>query len=115
MRDRAARITLLLALVPFGGLVKPIGVLAVFVVGQMIEGFYLTPKIVGDQVGLNPVWVILAIMVFSSALGFLGLLLAVPIAAALKVLVAAGVARYKAAPLFDEGGGSPGGSGDGPS
>lgn len=86
-------------------------VIATFAVAQLIEGTLLTPKIVGDQVGLGPVWVILAVMVFGSALGFLGLLLAVPIAATLKVLVVEGVTYYKGSPLFegdDSGGGSAG-------
>lgn len=69
-------------------------------VAQFAEGNFLTPKIVGDQVGLNPVWVILAIMVFGNFLGFLGLLLAVPIAAALKVLVLEAVAYYRKSPVF---------------
>lgn len=76
------------------------GVIGTFVVAQMLEGTVLTPRIVGDQVGLGPVWVILAILVFGSALGFLGLLLAVPIAAALKVLVEEAVAYYKASPVY---------------
>ncbi|MCH7958844.1 MAG: AI-2E family transporter [Candidatus Hydrogenedentes bacterium] len=78
------------------------GVLATFVIAQVLEGTVLTPKIVGDKVGLGPVWVILAVLVFGSALGFLGLLLAVPIAAALKVLAVEGIAYYKASPLFQE-------------
>ena len=88
-----------------------VGVIVTFAVAQTVEGSFLTPKIVGDQVGLNPVWVILAIMVFSSALGFLGLLLAVPIAAALKVLVAESVAYYRRSPLFEaeDGSGDPSG------
>lgn len=77
------------------------GVLGVVAVAQFLEGNVLTPRIVGEKVGLNPVWVILAIMVFGNFLGFLGLLLAVPIAAALKVLVVEGVAYYKASPVFD--------------
>lgn len=79
----------------------PGGVVATFVLAQTVEGYFLTPKIVGSKVGLSPVWVILAIMVFSSTLGFLGLLLAVPIAAVLKVLVSEGVAYYKRSPLFE--------------
>jgi predicted PurR-regulated permease PerM len=71
-------------------------------VAQALEGNVLTPKIVGDQVGLNPVWVILAILVFGNFLGFLGLLLAVPIAAALKVLVLEGVAYYRKSPVFTQ-------------
>lgn len=85
------------------------GVLAVFLVAQLLEGTVLTPKIVGEQVGLGPVWVILAIMVFSTALGFLGLLLAVPLAATIKVLVVEALAYYRTSPIFEGGGGSSGG------
>lgn len=81
-----------------------IGVVATFVLAQTVEGTVLTPKIVGDRVGLNPVWVILAIMVFGTALGFLGLLLAVPIAACLKVLVVEGVEYYKRSSVFRDAG-----------
>jgi len=87
-------------------------VVLTFVVAQALEGNVLTPKIVGSQVGLNPVWVILAILVFGNVLGFMGLLLAVPIAASLKVLVIEAVQRYKRSRVFEsEGGGGPG-SGD---
>ncbi|MCC6796349.1 MAG: AI-2E family transporter [Candidatus Hydrogenedentes bacterium] len=82
-----------------------VGVLVVVGLVQFLEGNILTPRIVGEQVGLNPVWVILAIMVFGNFLGFLGLLLAVPIAAALKVLVVEGVAYYRASPVFAGGAG----------
>src|SRR5690606_13684673 len=53
-----------------------VGVLITFAVAQGLEGNVLTPNIVGDKVGLHPVWVILAILVFGSALGFLGILIA---------------------------------------
>lgn len=75
-------------------------VLGTFALAQALEGTVLTPKIVGDQVGLGPVWVILAVLVFGSFLGFLGLLLAVPIAAALKVLVVEAIAHYRASDLY---------------
>jgi predicted PurR-regulated permease PerM len=85
-------------------------VLGTVILAQVLEGNFLTPKIVGDQVGLNPVWVILAVLVFGNFLGFLGLLLAVPIAATLKVLVVEVVERYKKSPVYT---GGPGGSGGG--
>ena len=85
------------------------GVVVAFWVAHAIEGSILTPKIMGEHVGLNPVWVILAIMVFGTTLGFLGLLLAVPIAASLKVLVVEAVAYYKGSPLFEGGADSGGG------
>jgi predicted PurR-regulated permease PerM len=77
-----------------------LGVLATFAIAQFLEGNFLTPKIVGSSVGLGPVWVILAIMIFSSALGFVGLLLAVPIAAVLKVLAEEGLRLYRESTFF---------------
>ena len=77
-------------------------VILTFVVAQALEGNYLTPKIVGSQVGLSPVWVILAVMTFGGTFGFLGLLVAVPLAAVLKVLVLEAVARYKDSAFFVE-------------
>lgn len=78
-----------------------LGVLITIGTVQALEGNVITPKIVGEQVGLSPVWVILAIMVFGSFLGFLGLLLAVPIAAVLKVLVVETIEVYKRSPVFE--------------
>jgi predicted PurR-regulated permease PerM len=90
------------------------GVLVTFAVVQGLEGNVLTPRIVGDKVGLHPVWVILAVLVFGSALGLLGVLLAVPLAASLKVLVVEGVQYYKRSPLFAGGSPSPGDGGTPP-
>ena len=73
---------------------------AVLVCIQTCESYFLTPRIVGSNVGLNPAWVIVAILVFSSVLGFFGLLLAVPIAAVSKVLILEAVAYYKDSPVF---------------
>lgn len=76
------------------------GVLITFGLAQFLEGNFITPAIVGSQVGLGPVWVILAIMVFGGTMGFTGLLLAVPVAAVLKVLIEEGVDVYRASALF---------------
>jgi len=78
-----------------------VAVLATFTIAQLLEGNVLTPKIVGSQVGLGPVWIILAVMVFGTTLGFPGLLLAVPIAAVLKVLVLEALAYYRGSPWFE--------------
>lgn len=59
----------------------------VFFVGQFIEGNILTPRLVGDRVHLHPVWIIFALLAMGSIFGFIGLLLAVPIAAVIGVLV----------------------------
>lgn len=66
----------------------------VFFVGQFIEGNILTPRLVGDRVKLHPVWIIFALLAMGSLFGFLGLLLAVPMAAILGVLIRHGVMLY---------------------
>ena len=67
----------------------------VFGFGQLMEGIVITPRIIGGKLGLNPVVVIVSILIWSQLLGFLGLLLAVPITAVAKVLIDEGVIRYK--------------------
>jgi predicted PurR-regulated permease PerM len=74
-------------------------VLAVFAVGQFIEGNILAPKLVGETVGLHPVWLMFALLAGGSLFGFLGLLLAVPVAAAIGVLTRFALAQYLRSPL----------------
>jgi predicted PurR-regulated permease PerM len=74
-------------------------VLGVFAVGQFIEGNILAPKLVGETVGLHPVWLMFALLAGGSLFGFLGLLLAVPVAAAMGVLIRFALAQYLASPL----------------
>jgi predicted PurR-regulated permease PerM len=74
--------------------------LGVFFVGQFIEGNILSPKLVGASAGLHPVWVMFALLAFGSLFGFLGLLLAVPIAAIIGVLTRFAIHRYQESPLF---------------
>lgn len=89
------------ALFSFWGQPLMIGaVVAVFAIGQIVEGNYLQPKIVGGHVGLHPVWLMLALSVFGSLFGFVGMLVAVPLAASLGVLVRFAAARYKVSGLY---------------
>jgi predicted PurR-regulated permease PerM len=91
----------ILCIVAQGGIDWHLAVVVLTFVGaQALEGTVITPRLVGEQVGLGPVWVILAVLVFGNALGFLGLLLAVPIAATLKVLVLEGVDAYRRSPAY---------------
>jgi predicted PurR-regulated permease PerM len=69
-------------------------VLAVFLVGQFIEGYVLAPKLVGESVGLHPVWIIFALLAFGYLFGFVGLLVAVPLAATIGVLARFVLRRY---------------------
>ena len=75
-------------------------VLAVFVIGQVIEGQFLTPRIVGRKIGLHPVWVVFALLAGGVLYGFVGLLLAVPAAAVIGVLVRFALSRYLSSPLY---------------
>lgn len=77
-----------------------IAVWAIFQSGQFIEGNFLTPKLVGDSVGLHPVWLLLGMSVFGTTFGFVGLLVAVPIAAALGVIARFLVQKYKHSRLY---------------
>lgn len=77
-----------------------VGVLVAFGTGQFLEGNILSPKLVGDSVGLHPVWVMFALLAFGSLLGFVGLLLAVPMAAIVGVLLRFALSRYLRSPLY---------------
>jgi len=75
-------------------------VAAVFMVGQAVEGNILTPKLVGSSVGLHPVWLLFALAAFGSLFGFVGMLVAVPIAAMIGVLARYGIAQYRQGRLY---------------
>ena len=75
-------------------------VAGVFVVGQAIEGNFLTPKLVGESVGLHPVWVMFALLAGGSLFGFTGLMLAVPVAAVIGVMVRFFIGRYRDSHYF---------------
>jgi predicted PurR-regulated permease PerM len=91
---------LAIAIVQFGEVVPVVLVLIVFGAGQIIESMFLTPKLVGEKVGLQAVWVIFALMVGGATVGFTGVLLAVPVAATIGVLVRFFLAQYLASPLY---------------
>lgn len=74
----------------------------IFVLGQMVEGYYLTPKLVGSRVGLHPVWVIFGMLAGGALFGFVGILLAVPVSAVIGVLVRFAVQRYLESGLYRE-------------
>ena len=91
-----------------------IGLVAgVFAVGQVVEGNVLTPKLVGERVGLHAVWVIFGLLAGGALFGFVGVLLAVPMAAVIGVLVRFGVAGYLESPLYLHGAPEEPGPGEG--
>tara|TARA_B110000208_G_scaffold84922_1_gene107670 strand:+ start:163 stop:1236 length:1074 start_codon:yes stop_codon:yes gene_type:complete len=90
-----------LGLFQFWGDWTSIGIIAViFTIGQVLEGNFLTPKLVGKSVGLHPVWLIFALSVFGGLFGFVGMLVAVPVAAMIGVVARFFIAKYKAGLLY---------------
>jgi predicted PurR-regulated permease PerM len=75
-------------------------VLGIFLVGQFLEGNLLAPKLVGESVGLHPVWLMFALLAFGYLFGFVGLLVAVPLAATIGVLLRFALQRYRESSLF---------------
>jgi len=90
-----------LGLFQFWGDWVSLGLVAgVFALGQALEGNVITPKLVGDSVGLHPVWLMFALSVFGTLFGFVGMLVAVPVAAIIGVLIRFGIGRYQDGRLF---------------
>ncbi len=90
-----------LALFQFWGDWMAIGIVAIiFAVGQFLEGNVITPKLVGSSVGLHPLWLIFALSAFGTLFGFVGMLVAVPVAAMIGVLVRFALSHYLESRLF---------------
>ncbi len=85
-------------------------VAGIFFFGQFVEGNILSPNLVGQSVGLHPVWLIFALSAFGALFGFVGMLVAVPVAASLGVLARFAIERYRSGRLYQ--GTQGGGSGD---
>jgi len=92
--------SLILAFIQFDNYVHIGFVFLVFLVGQTLEGYVLTPKLVGDRVGLHPVWVLFALFAGGSLLGFVGVIIAVPVAAIAGVLVRFVLRQYRTSSFF---------------
>ena len=88
------------ALVQYGDWKHVLGVLIVFGIGQVIESYWLTPKLVGNRIGLHPVAVIFAVLAGGQLFGFLGMLLALPVAAIANVLLRYAHERYTQSRLY---------------
>lgn len=84
-----------LALIQFNDTSDVLLIVGIYVLGQVLEGNVISPKLVGSRIGLHPVWIIFAIMAGGSLFGFLGVLVALPVAAILGVLFRFALAQYK--------------------
>jgi predicted PurR-regulated permease PerM len=69
-------------------------------VGQLLESMYLTPRLLGERIGLHPLAVIFALLAFGHVLGFVGILIALPVSAVLLVVIRRVLAAYLASPLY---------------
>ncbi|WP_158752731.1 AI-2E family transporter [Dyella sp. S184] len=90
------------ALVQYGDWTHVLLVCGVFVVGQLLEGYVLVPRLVGEKIGLHPVAVIFAVLAGGSLFGFLGVLLALPAASVIMVLLRYLLERYRMSELYNE-------------
>ena len=98
----SATIGLMAAYDQFGLETMFFAVLAVFVVGQLIESQIITPKIIGDKVGLHPLWLVFGMLAGAALIGFAGVLLAVPLTAVVSVGVRFMVSVYLTSPLYKD-------------
>jgi predicted PurR-regulated permease PerM len=78
----------------------PLEAIGVVLVGQFLEGNILSPWLVGSSIGLHPVWLMFALFAFSELFGFTGLILAVPVSAAIGVLLRFALRKYLASPIY---------------
>jgi predicted PurR-regulated permease PerM len=90
------------AILQFDGLQGLIAIAIIYGCGQVIEGFYLTPRLVGERIGLHPLAVIFALLAFGQLLGFVGILLALPASAILSVIVKRLREHYLQSPFYGQ-------------
>jgi predicted PurR-regulated permease PerM len=96
----ALGLALLTCLLDWQGWWQLLGVVGVYAAIQLVEGFFIQPQIVGEKVGLPAVWVLFALMVGGNLFGFMGVLLAVPVAAVAKIFVRRALRWYRSSSLF---------------
>ncbi len=92
----------LMALAKYGDLPHVLYVIGWIAAVQVVEGYFLTPRIVGQAVGLHPVVYIMALIVGANLFDFVGLLVAIPVTAVLKVLLMTGIAAYRNSYLYND-------------
>ncbi len=91
-----------IGLIQFGMTSHFFMILGVYAVGQFMESYFLTPRLVGERVGLHPLWIIFGMLAGGALFGFAGVLLAVPATAVIGVLIRFAIDRYLASPLYQE-------------
>jgi predicted PurR-regulated permease PerM len=94
--------SIILALVQFDQLGRICFVVAVLLLGHIMESYVLTPRLVGQRVGLHPVWILFALIAGGRLMGFAGVLIAVPVAAVIGVLARFAIKQYKSSSLYKD-------------
>jgi len=93
-------LSLLAGLLQFGALKGVLLVAAVYGIGQLLESFVLTPRLVGERIGLNPLAVIFALLAFGTLFGFVGVLIALPVSAVMLVALRRTKTAYLSSRLY---------------
>ena len=96
----AFSLAMIVGYVTFGYTAKLGFVMVLYVVGYLVENYFLTPKIIGDRIGLHPLWIMFAALAIGSLFGFIGIFFAIPIAGIIKVLLGYGIQYYKSSRIY---------------
>ncbi len=85
----------------YGASVEIVYILVLFVIAHIIESYILTPQIIGDKIGLHPVWIIFSVFAAGSVFGFVGIVFAIPIAGVIKILLFNMIEYYKSTKIYN--------------
>ncbi|MCC8398275.1 MAG: AI-2E family transporter [Rickettsia endosymbiont of Labidopullus appendiculatus] len=93
-------LTMIVSYFAFGMVNTLFYIIIIYLIGTIVEGYILSPKIIGDKIGLHPLWIIFAVLALGNIFGFLGILFAIPIASIVKVLFLAAIDFYKSSKFY---------------
>ena len=86
----------------YGASIEMIYVLILFIIGHIVESYILTPKIIGDKIGLHPLWIIFSVFALGNVFGFMGIVFAIPIAGIIKILLVHMITYYKSSRIYNK-------------
>lgn len=93
-------IAMLIGYISFGLDFHLLYIIATYVVVHLLEGYYLTPKIIGERIGLHPLWIVFSVLVGANLFGILGIVIALPVAGVIKILWTHALNYYKLSPIY---------------
>ncbi len=93
-------LALIIGYFSFGMQIELSYIILLYVIGNIIESYILTPKIIGDKIGLHPLWIMFSVFASGALFGFIGIFFAIPIAGIIKVLLNAGIEQYKSSKIY---------------